>query len=120
MKRVAITAMVCESEGDLHFTSPKSTPMTSSFVAVTDGQELSLQELESLNGGIGLLLLLLDKCAPKKQSGEKQSAKDIVEKGIICQSGSSHQHGNHPDANCPDNSTQVKEGEGGCTDSVPF
>ena len=89
--------------------------MTSSFVAVTDDQELSLQELESLNGGIGLLLLLLDKCAPKKQS-----AKDVVEKGIICQSGSSHQHGNHPDANCPDNSTQVKEGEGGCTDSVPF
>ena len=115
MKRVAITAMVCESEGDLHFTSPKKTPMTSSFVAVTDDQELSLQELESLNGGIGLLLLLLEKCG-----GKKQSAKDVVEKGIICQSGSSHQHGNHPDANCPDNSTQVKEGEGGCTDSVPF
>ena len=115
MKRVAITAMVCDSEGDLHFTSPKSTPMTSSFVAVTDDQELSLQEMENLNGGFGLLLLLLEKCG-----GKKQSAKDVVEKGIICQSGSSHQHGNHPDANCPDNSTQVKEGEGGCTDSIPF
>ncbi|WP_156777475.1 hypothetical protein [Synechococcus sp. RS9916] len=113
---MAITAMVCSSGGDLHFTSPKYTPMTTSFVAGTDDQELSLQELENLNGGIGLLIAIFwDKCG-----GKKQSAKDVVEKGIICQSGSSHQHGNHPDANCPDNSTQVKEGEGGCTDSVPF
>lgn len=87
--------------------------MTSALIAATDDQELSLHELENLNGGIGLLFWILEKCG-----GKKQSAKDVVEKGIICQSGSSHQHGNHPDANCPDNSTQVKEG--GCTDSVPF
>ena len=55
--------------------------MTTSFVALTDDQELSLQEMANLNGGIGLLLLLLEKCG-----GKKQSAKDVVEKGIICQS----------------------------------
>ena len=104
--------MVCASEEGLHFTSPQAGPMTSDFLAATDDQELSLQELEKLNGGVGLLLWLLEKC-----TGEK-SVKDIAEKTVICKSGSSHKHGNHPDANCPDDSTQVKQG--GCTDSVPF
>ena len=48
--------------------------MTASFVAVTDDQELSLEEMENLNGGIGPLLLLLEKCG-----GNKQSAKDVVD-----------------------------------------
>jgi hypothetical protein len=86
--------------------------MTNSFLSETIDQEISIEEMAELNGGFGLLWWLLEKC-----TGEK-SVKDIAEKSAICQSGSSHKHGNHPDANCPDNSTQVKEG--GCTDNLPF
>ena len=98
--------------------------MTVSFVSDTTDQELALEYMETINGGIGgLLIALLTACKPKKEESSKPSTSGVwgtANSSIICKSGSSHVHGNYPDANCPDDSTQVKEGEGGCTDSVPF
>ncbi|WP_413743730.1 hypothetical protein [Synechococcus sp. MIT S9451] len=89
--------------------------MTNSFLSETIDQEISIEEMAQLNGG-NYVRKAWDWLKDQITGGK--SAKDLIEKGIICQSGSSHQHGNHPDANCPDNSTQVKEG--GCTDDLPF
>ena len=48
---MAITEMVCESEGDLHHTSPKKRPMTTSFInETTVDQELQLADLQQING----------------------------------------------------------------------
>ena len=98
--------------------------MIVSFVSETTDQELALEYMETINGGIGgLLIALLTGCKPKKEESSKPSTSGVwgtANSSIICKSGSSHVHGNYPDANCPDDSTQVKEGEGGCTDSVPF
>ena len=115
--------MVCASEGSLRFTSPKQKLMTASFISETADQELTLESMETMNGGnFGLIVALLTGCKPNKEESSKPStsAWGTANSAIICKSGSSHVHGNYPDANCPDNSTQVKEGEGGCTDSVPF
>ena len=100
--------------------------MTSPFISETTDQELSIECMETLNGGsspIGILVSWFTGCKPKKEESTKSSASGALgtaSSAIICQSGSSHVHGNYPDANCPDNSTQVKEGEGGCTGDVPF
>ena len=101
--------------------------MTASLISETTDQELSLECMETLNGGstpVGLFWSFLTGCKRKKEESSKPStsgALGTASSAIICKSGSSHVHGNYPDANCPDNSTQVKEGEGGCTDDVvPF
>ena len=105
-------------------TSLQQRTMTACLHNETLDQEISLEDMESLNGGsFGILVAWLTGCKPKKEESSKPSSGDpwgMINSSIICKSGSSHVHGNYPDANCPDNSTQVKEGEGGCTDDIPF
>ena len=73
--------------------------------------ELTLDQLKGINGGF-LLVFLLGGCADKKddQKNDKKNDKktwvDIGSAAAICKSGSSHENPLHPDANCPDNSSQ--------------
>ena len=76
-------------------------------------QELTLDELKEINGGFGLLLLLIG-CGKNKKKEEEDPATwiDVLSTEAIRQSGSTHEHPMYGNPNNP-SSTQVKDG--GCT-----
>ncbi len=76
-------------------------------------QELTLDELKEINGGVlGLLLLLVGCGKNKKKEEDAPTWIDVLSTEAIRQSGSTHEHPMYGNPNNP-SSTQVKDG--GCT-----
>ena len=81
-------------------------------------QELTLDELKEINGGLSWLLLLVGCGGKKKEEEDPATWIDGLSTEAIRQSGSTHEH---PIYGNPNNSSSTQVKDGGCTDScLPF
>ena len=85
--------------------------------------ELTLEQLQGIQGGI-FLMLLAAACGEKKEKPKDEPTSTWVTVGSgasICGSGIDHEHADPKlsDANCPDGNQTSQVKEGGC-DTNPF
>jgi len=85
--------------------------------------ELSLEQLQGIQGGI-FLMLLAAACGEKKEEPKEEPTSTfltVMGGASICESGSDYKHADPKlsGANCPDGDQTSQVKDGGC-DTIPF